>query len=340
MDYIESITRRILLALAIVWILACEVPISVDYEMTEPQIVVDGLITDQPGPYEIKLTYSGAYTPGADGNNPPVTGALVIIRDENGEEEVLTEDNPGLYLTGQDFIGQVGKKYTLSITTVEGKMIESYPEEMLPVPQVDSIYYTFHPIDIDQDQGHEISVVVNDPVEEKNYYRWKWDGYYLFYMVSEMVTLACFRHEFDINRISIISDRDFNGNKIYFPVTFVPHFSNDYYLIHIYQYSLTESAYKFWDLLNQQNSNVGSVFDPQPARIKGNLFYIDDTQEPVLGYFGASAVTFDYLYMNLNARVAPQYPRSYEFKPCHQHPNSFVYDPSHPTFWPIGWGAR
>jgi hypothetical protein len=183
-------------------------------------------------------------------------------------------------------------------------------------------------------------VIIDDPASEHNFYRWKWDGYYVFYLVSEFQTITCFKHEFDISRISIESDRDFNGNKIYYPVAFIPHFSNDYYLIHIHQYSLTEEAYRFWDALKQQSTNVGSVFDPQSARIKGNLFYIDDTQEPVLGYFGASAHSFDYQYMNFNAGIAPQYPRNYEFKPCEEHANSFFYDPSDYTRWPIGWGGR
>ena len=106
--------------------------------------------------------------------------------------------------------------------------------------------------------------------------------------------------QFDINRITVVSDRDFNGNKIYMPISFVEHFSNDFYLIHIHQYSLTENAYKFWDALYGQSSNVGSIFDPQPARIKGNLFYIDDTEAPVHGFFGASAHQLGYQYTLLS----------------------------------------
>jgi len=338
MDTMERIIIKISILVTFFCLIACEVPISVEYEVSEPKIVVDGLITDEPGPYEVKLSYSSAYTSGSDGNNIAVSGALVIISDDTGTEEVLREENPGLYLTDESFRGNIGRKYTLSIITAEGKMIESHPEEMLPVPEVDSIYYIFQQISSDKDQGHEVYVIVNDPGDEKNYYRWKWDGYYRFYMVNERSTNACFKHEFDINRISVVSDRDFDGNKIYFPVSFVKHFSNDYYLIHVHQYSITESAYKFWNALSEQSTNVGSIFDPQPARIKGNLFYIDDTEEPVYGYFGASAHELGYQYMNFNAGVAPQYPRSYDFKPCDQHLNSFDYDPYDPR-WPIGWGG-
>ena len=318
--------------------LSCEVPISVEYELNEPEIVVDGLITNEPGPYEVKLTYSSAYTDGTEGNNPPVSGALVIIRDDTGREEVLYEGRPGIYQSDPAFTGEIGRVYTLSINTAEGKLIESLPEEMLPVPEIDSIYYIFNPISEIRKQGHEVFVVIDDPVDEKNYYRWKWDGYYRFDMVSEMETRVCFKHEFDINKISLISDRDFNGNKIYIPVSFIEHFSNDYYLIHIHQYSLTENAYKFWNALYDQSANVGSIFDPQPSRISGNLYYADDTEAPVHGFFGASAHQFGYQFMNFNAGIRPQYPRSYGFKRCDQHLNSFKYDINDPR-WPVGWGG-
>jgi hypothetical protein len=328
--------QMILMVTGIIFLLSCEVPISVDYEVIEPQIVVDGLITNEPGPYEVKLTYSSAYTEGTEGNNPPVSGALVILRDDTGHEEVLFEGRPGIYQTDPVFTGEIGRVYTLLINTAEGKLIESMPEEMLPVPEIDSIYYVFNPKSEIQKQGHEVYVVVDDPADEKNYYRWKWDGFYRFDMVSDMETRVCFKHEFDINRISTITDRDFNGNKIYMPVSFVEHFSNDYYLIHIHQYSLTENAYKFWNALYEQGANVGSIFDPQPARIKGNLFYADDTEAAVHGFFGASAHQLGYQYMNFNAGIRPEYPRSYGFKRCDQHLNSFIYDINDPR-WPVGW---
>ncbi|MGD9329579.1 MAG: DUF4249 domain-containing protein, partial [Cyclobacteriaceae bacterium] len=177
--------KLILLVLGIMLFPSCEVPISVEYKVIEPQIVVDGLITNEPGPYEVKLSYSSAYSSGTDGNNPPVSGALVVIRDDTGREEVLYEGRPGIYQTNPGFTGEIGRVYTLSINTAEGKTIESQPEEMLPVPEVDSIYYIFYPISEIQKQGHEVYVVVDDPADEKNYYRWKWDGYYRFDMVNE-----------------------------------------------------------------------------------------------------------------------------------------------------------
>src|SRR6187402_3391330 len=71
-------------------------------------LVVDGLITDQPGPYTIKLSRTIAY----DNSSPlkvysiPETKAKVSIIDNLGNEEVLTELTPGLYKT-KTMAGQV-----------------------------------------------------------------------------------------------------------------------------------------------------------------------------------------------------------------------------------------
>jgi hypothetical protein len=40
--------------------------------------------------------------------------------------------------------------------------------------------------------------------------------------------------------------------------------------------------------MDQQISLTGSVFDPPPANIRGNMISLDDNEETVLGYFFAS----------------------------------------------------
>ena len=156
MDRIQDIIQKGFFMGIFICLLACEVPIDVEYEVSVPQIVVDGLITDQPGPHEIILTYSGAYTSGSDGNNPPVSEAIITITDDLGNIEYLRETRPGRYKTSDFYLGTVGRTYVLSITTKEGNTIESYPEKMLPVPPVDSVYYHFQYLSNPNKQGHHI----------------------------------------------------------------------------------------------------------------------------------------------------------------------------------------
>jgi hypothetical protein len=57
------------------------------------------------------------------------------------------------------------------------------------------------------------------------------------------------------------------------------------YSIQVRQYALDKNAYQFWNNLQTSNETSGSLFDPQPSEIKGNIMNINDSQEPVMGYF-------------------------------------------------------
>ena len=75
------------------------------------KLIVDGQITDQQGPQTVKLSLTSAF----DSNVPcpPATGANVSV--STGERVfVLPEVSPGIYQS-DDFTGEVGKTYTLSV---------------------------------------------------------------------------------------------------------------------------------------------------------------------------------------------------------------------------------
>lgn len=91
--------------------------IDLDLEDFEPQIVIEGIISDQAGPYQVKITKTGGFN--QLNNFPPVTGAEVIINDNFGKSEMLKEIRAGLYET-QTLQGVPGRTYTLRVIA-EGK---------------------------------------------------------------------------------------------------------------------------------------------------------------------------------------------------------------------------
>lgn len=129
----------------VLWILldACVDPFSIKSSQVQEQLVVDGLITDQPGPYTIKLYTTKALDTQLDQTNW-VKGAKVVITDDAGAEEALTEVSSGNYQTSASGMqGQPGRTYTLHITTVEGVAYTSSPETLLPVGEIKDLYYEF-----------------------------------------------------------------------------------------------------------------------------------------------------------------------------------------------------
>ena len=86
--------------------------IDLDLDEFGPQLVIEGVITDQAGPYQVRISKSGALN--QLGNFPPVSGAEVVIYDDLGNAEVLSETQTGLYET-QSLQGRSNRTYFLKV---------------------------------------------------------------------------------------------------------------------------------------------------------------------------------------------------------------------------------
>jgi hypothetical protein len=197
----------------------------------------------------------------------------------------------------------VGRTYTLYIETAEGKKYQSRPELLKATPGVDSIYYEFVEASPGVEEGFYVYVDTRDPADTEDYYRWNWVHYakliYCFNEIppgaTEPVVLDCCGDCWDIQRcngcINIASDRLANGSTISRQLlTIVPYSSRSKYFLYYEQQSLSRDAYKFWKALEEQSKNVGGIFDKPPATVRGNMFSLNDENEVVLGYFGASDI--------------------------------------------------
>jgi len=116
-------------------ITSCEEVIQVDLNSSDPKIVIEGVVTDQPGPYFVTITQTTDYY--NPGTIPTISGAEVRISDNAGNEEILTEIESGIYQT-QTIQGVSGRTYTLNVT-YDGNVYEA--ESTMPVAlNIDSLY--------------------------------------------------------------------------------------------------------------------------------------------------------------------------------------------------------
>ena len=51
-----------------------------------------------------------------------------------------------------------------------------------------------------------------------------------------------------------------------------------------------KDADTFWESLKQLTEAEGTLFDLPPAKVRGNIFNVDDPEEVVLGFFEVAAV--------------------------------------------------
>jgi len=91
---------------------SCQEVIHVDLNQALPTLIIDGSVSDQPGPYQVVLSQTGSFE--QDSIFPPVSGAVVIITDNARNSDTLVEINPGTYRTIR-LQGVPGRTYTLTV---------------------------------------------------------------------------------------------------------------------------------------------------------------------------------------------------------------------------------
>lgn len=92
---------------------SCTKVIELDLNSKDPQIVIEGNITDLPGPYTVRITKTVNFS--ETNSFPPVSGATVTISDDLGNTETLIETSPGIYQTTTTQ-GAPGRTYYLNVS--------------------------------------------------------------------------------------------------------------------------------------------------------------------------------------------------------------------------------
>jgi len=143
---------------------ACQKVIDVDLNSAAPQIVIEGNISDSPGPYFVTLSKTVNFD--QPNTFPPVSGAHVVMSDNVGNSELLTETSPGTYRTSV-IQGTPERIYTLDVISEEKEYIAT---STMPAPvKFDSL--TLDNIRVGPERVWVFDVHFKDPAGVKNYYR-------------------------------------------------------------------------------------------------------------------------------------------------------------------------
>jgi len=270
-------------------------------------IVVEGIITDQPGQKTIKISTS---TPLGERSIPkPLTGCNVTLSDDAGNYIMLSEISDGLYATPDEFLAVVGRSYTLHIKTNSNhlnKTYESAPVLMKPVPPIDSLYYEKIVLSRASDgvpsaEGCQVFVNTHDPTNNCRYYRWEYAETWVFELPYYVQNRKCWVSN-NSPQINIKTSSSLSEDRVdRMPLNYITNESdrlNMNYSILVNQYSLTEQEYSYWEKLKNMVEQVGSLYDVIPTSIPGNIRCIENPGENVLGYFSVSAVKSKRLFID------------------------------------------
>lgn len=106
-----------LIIISLFLVISCEREIDLNLEDQSGNIVIEANVTDQAGPYTVRITKSVSFT--QSNSYPGVENAQVTLSDNLGQTENLQHIGDGIY-QASSFQGQSGRTYTLKVQT-DGK---------------------------------------------------------------------------------------------------------------------------------------------------------------------------------------------------------------------------
>jgi Domain of unknown function (DUF4249) len=320
----------IYLLLLLVLVGSCITPISDFTQVASTSfLTVEASLTDQLGPHKVKLYSSSDKLTGA--YFLPISKAKVYFLDEKGiREDVPESATKGTYLTSSKYMGRVGGTYTLFIETADGKKYQSQAETMKPVPEIENLLTRFEVQDNyakgdPRRGGFNLYVDFQDPTTTGDNYQWYWKHYERIYICETCVggsydfrTNACVQPRvptditlnyrcdgdcWDITfstDLNIFSDNYLNGQRITGKqVARVPFDGVSPYYLQFEQRAITRNSYNYYQGLNAQTQNNGTLFDvPAETKFSFNIKSTSNPSDKILGIFDVYSVRKRIFYID------------------------------------------
>ncbi|WP_460634352.1 DUF4249 domain-containing protein [Larkinella harenae] len=289
-------------------------------EADNTYLVVDGFLNGA-GTSTVRLSRTQNLT---DGKKPPVeVRAAIRVEAERGGTQNFEDKGDGSY-TLVDGKLQFGQKYRIHIRTADGRQYESDYVTIKQTPKIDSV--TWQP----QDLGVQFYVTTHDPTNNTKYYRWEyeetWEYYSAFFSRVQYVNKAFEYRQEDVNHcwrgdkstgIFVGSSNQLTQDVINkYPLIFVSNSSSNRlkvrYSLLVKQYALTQEAHEYWQNLKKNTESLGSLFDPQPFQVIGNIRSVTDRNEPVVGYLSGYSVEEKRIFVSSSQLPPWRIPTMYE----------------------------
>jgi hypothetical protein len=269
-------------------------------------LVVDGIINTAPNS-TTTITLSRTRRLIDTVLNIPELSAQVYIESNSGNRYTLQESGDGKYSSLLTL--NTSATYRLNIITANGGQYQSEFVSAIQTPAIDSLNWNREKV---------VTVYVNshDPQNNTHYYRWEYEETWeyhsffetilglsngmMFYRDSITQAYKCWSNSASTDIIlgsSVKLGQDVISN---IPVAIVPENSqkiNFRYSILVKQFGLTKEAYAYWQILQKNTQQLGTLFDAQPSQLSGNIHSNNNPTEPVIGYISASSIQQQRLFI-------------------------------------------
>ncbi len=320
-----------------------------DVDKYQNLLVVDAFLTDNSDQVFVKLSIS---SPVYNDTLITLSNAEVHFTDEDEVSTFLHETEVGVYLPiDSNFKGNIGSSYQLHIKLANGNnYISDVCKLTIPSP-IDSVYgiieFPDFAINDHEFPGIQFNVENHSTVYDTSYYLWKmyqtykfrssfnidytWEGE-LIKNQDPTALRTCWRtsrvKNFVVSSTKNLAQNATKDFSLNFVATNTKALSIRYSLL-VRQFTISKSAFIFYDAIDQQNSEQGNMWSKQPVQILGNMHNTDNSEESVLGYFIVAGMSEKRIFVD-----SPQIPFYYhECIPNDEVMRFIQFEP--PNSWPI-----
>ena len=269
-------------------------------------LVVEGVLNAGQGPTNITLSRTVKVNDAA--TIKPVLQAKLTVEGKSGGSYALSETGNGNYRHTQLPL-VFGEEYRLRIRTIDNKEYLSEYLVAKKTPDIDAITWKL------ENQNLVVYSNTHDVTNNTRYYKWDYDetweirSYYTaFYrwvsgttiVYSPVYNNRCWKYA-KSTTINIGSTAQLQSDVVNeAPLQFIPFGTERVsvrYSILVKQQTLTREAYEYFNLMKKNTESLGSIFDPQPSELKGNIKCVTNPDEGVIGYLTASSFTEKRLFI-------------------------------------------
>lgn len=272
---------------------------------TPSYMVVEGSISTLQMPYKVSLSRT---KPLGMEYVSMESGATVHVESASGEKHYFDESEGGghYYSDPECFVGKAGETYTLHIETAFGGKYESTPVLLRPAPPIDSLYYQRSIRSSPGGQaidGIQILLDAHDPGGANHYLKYEWEETYRIKVpYPESISVwECYNTEYSSGILTANTRLLSQSRVIHMEMKHVStagfKLTSRYKLV-VRQYSISEEQFKYWNELKKLSENQGTLFDPMPYDLTGNVFSTYNPDEKVIGLFSAGGAVEKEIYID------------------------------------------
>ncbi len=218
------------------------------------------------------------------------------------------------YASRDGFVGIPGLTYTLHVELSDGRTIISDPQVLKAAKPVKAISYDYLSNEAINNLGNptfqdswEVKVLLDELVTE-NYLTWRYRGTFyvrtnpeLFCDYNDCSTPICVpqccsecwvtEYGEQIQLFSPGNSFETSNEVVAAVIPVEDQRTTSIYLLDLYQYHIDQQVFAYFESINNQLSNQGSIFDPPPYSVASNLRFAGGGENKVLGYFWAGGAS-------------------------------------------------